>query len=185
MFEIILLTHSRELMRPSNTGKLVAEVYCDCLVVEWQRKEPDQNLLARLQTGKYALVYKDDRASSSEEHSAENGAEPSEVSRSIQPITESVAASSVSWQEFAGVVIIDSTWQEARKIYNKSPYLHSLAHVYIASETESSYQLRRNQVDGGLCTAECAAHLLAIVGQQQSSDNILAKLAKMQQAPNA
>jgi DTW domain-containing protein YfiP len=71
-------------------------------------------------------------------------------------------------QVFKHYILIDSTWQEARKIYNRSHYLHSLPCVHLPVEQASRYSLRRNQQANGLCTAETAMALLARDGDKAS-----------------
>ncbi|VAW59294.1 hypothetical protein MNBD_GAMMA11-1660 [hydrothermal vent metagenome] len=56
-------------------------------------------------------------------------------------------------------IIIDSTWQEARKIFNRSAYLQTIPRIQLVSKA-SIYRLRRNQIENGLCSAECALELI-------------------------
>jgi DTW domain-containing protein YfiP len=67
-------------------------------------------------------------------------------------------------------LILDGTWQEARKIYNKSPYLQSMKIFSLSSDNESRYNIRRNQKEGGLCTAECVMELLKLKGEDQDAE---------------
>lgn len=129
--QFILLTHSREISKKTNTGQLVQKLIPDTQIIIWQRTQPDKKLLQIIKSGTTALVYP----------------------------AEETTISAVP-QSFENFILIDSTWQEARKIYNRSPYLHQLPRVQISSEHESNYDLRRNQVEGGLCTVECVVELL-------------------------
>jgi DTW domain-containing protein YfiP len=63
-------------------------------------------------------------------------------------------------ESFDNIILLDATWQEARKMFNKSPYLKSLPRAQIKPRQVSQYQLRRNQPEGGLCTAECVVEIL-------------------------
>ena len=58
------------------------------------------------------------------------------------------------------VFLLDATWQEAGKMFNKSPYLKNVPRTKIKPRQISQYQLRRNQPEGGLCTAECVVEIL-------------------------
>ncbi len=69
-------------------------------------------------------------------------------------------------------IILDGTWQEAGKIYNKSPYLKEMRTFTLKSKNKSVYNLRRNQKDGGLCTAECVIELLKMKGDIKSSEKL-------------
>jgi len=61
------------------------------------------------------------------------------------------------------VVIIDATWQDARKIVNRSDYLQALPRVGLIPNFESK-GVRRNQREGGLSTCECVAEVLRAQG---------------------
>ncbi|HEY9202565.1 MAG TPA: tRNA-uridine aminocarboxypropyltransferase [Gammaproteobacteria bacterium] len=139
----ILLTHERELGKASNSGQLIEQCLADTLRIVWQRAVPDPALLQLISqhqsARQIALVY------------------PGEKNPSATP-----------QQTFRHYILIDSTWQEARKIYNRSPYLHSLPCVQLPVEQASRYTLRRNQKADGLCTAETAMALLAEAGDQTS-----------------
>ncbi|MGV8836132.1 DTW domain-containing protein, partial [Cellvibrio sp.] len=63
-------------------------------------------------------------------------------------------------ESFENIILLDATWQEARKMFNKSPYLKNLPRAHINPRQISQYQLRRNQPEGGLCTAECVVEIL-------------------------
>ena len=143
---IILLTHQRELERQTNTGALALETCADLVRrVVWARREPDAALLDLLQRGQALLVYP-------------GGDGPSAELR-----------------DFEHVILLDATWQEARKMYNQSPYLHPAPKAVLATDEASSYRLRRNQPDGGLCTAECVIRILRDKGLTQQADALAAR----------
>jgi len=129
--QFILLTHSREISKTTNTGQLVQQLIPHTQTIIWQRTRPDKKLLQLIESASVALVYP-----AEEDH--------------CSPVS----------QNFEYFILIDSTWQEARKIYNRSPYLQELPRVQLSSKKPSKYSLRRNQVEGGLCTAECVIELL-------------------------
>jgi len=139
--QLILLTHSRETKKASNTGQLISRVMPEVRTIIWQRTEPDQALLKLIAEGETALVFQQEY--------------------SIHP--DNVSA-------YKHFILIDSTWQEARKIYNRSPYLHDLPCIQFSTDKQSRYNLRRNQLDGGLCTAECAIELFGIAGLNKQAE---------------
>jgi len=139
--QLILLTHSRETQKPSNTGQLISRIIPNVRTIIWQRTEPDKSLLKLIAEGEVALVFQH------EKNIASNKA-----------------------PQFKHFILIDSTWQEARKIYNRSPYLHDLPCIQFTAGKKSRYHLRRNQLDGGLCTAECAIELLGVTGLSIQAD---------------
>lgn len=134
--QIILLTHSREVSKKTNTGQLVQRFIPHTQTIIWQRTQPDKKLLQLIKTGKTALVYPSDEDDYAATH-----------------------------YDFENYILIDSTWQEARKIYNRSPYLQNLPRIQLTVHNQSKYTLRRNQLEGGLCTAECAIEILLTKGK--------------------
>ncbi|MFT7688710.1 MAG: DTW domain-containing protein YfiP [Candidatus Azotimanducaceae bacterium] len=132
IMNIFLLTHQRELNKKTNTGSLVVDVLGEkAHLVIWDRVMPDPVLLRTIAEGSVALLY---------------------------PSTDSQCVSEVS--DYQNYIIIDGTWQEAQKIYNRSPYLKGLPTIEISANKPSAYNLRRNQREGCLCTAECAIEIL-------------------------
>lgn len=109
--KIWLLTHSEELKKASGTGKLVkAQLGCDCEVVVWSRTEPDPSL-TQLPVDNTVLVY---------------------LNNDTQPEQQKESARLAH-----NIIIIDSTWQQANKIYNRSPYLHRFQRYQIHDECSS------------------------------------------------
>ncbi|WP_226703744.1 DTW domain-containing protein [Microbulbifer elongatus] len=139
--KIYLLTHERELDRPTNTGSIALSIAGgDGGLVQrviWSRTSPSQPLLSVLESGDSGLLY---------------------------PQSE-IAGPEVSLEQCEHFVLLDATWQEARKMYNRSPYLHPLKRVALNVTETSRYTLRRNQRQGGLCTAECVIEILRQKGQ--------------------
>jgi len=141
---IILLTHQRELTKTTNTGSLVVDVLGDrAEVIVWQRNNPSPVLLDYIAQGSTALLY---------------------PSNDSQPIS--------GCDVYQYYIIIDSTWQEAQKMYNRSPYLHDLPRVKIQSDAPSAYHLRRNQRPGCLCTVECAIEVIRATGFDDYADDL-------------
>ena len=146
--KIFLLTHEKEMHRKTNTGALAVQVLGDSVqVVLWERTKPNKELLDFIKQGNIALLY---------------------------PHEESETLGSTS--PYAAYIIIDSTWQEAQKIYNKSPYLHDLPSVKTQTDKASSYRLRRNQKEHGLCTAEIVAEVLKSDAQCKLAEDLEEKL---------
>ncbi|SBS26696.1 DTW domain protein [Marinomonas spartinae] len=137
--KIWLLTHSEETKKKTGTGKLVKEALADeCNIVEWSRVLPNKEIL-NLDISNTILLY------------------PQEES----------TQESTSLKDIDNVIILDGTWQQARKMYNQSPYLKSFPHYEIQGKV-SEYTKRRNQKNMGLCTAETVIHLLQQKGHNKA-----------------
>ncbi|MGB4599751.1 MAG: tRNA-uridine aminocarboxypropyltransferase [Trichlorobacter sp.] len=142
--KITLLTHFKELPKPSNTGRLVLEVLGEAAEqIRWERITPPARLLEEITAGGVALLYP-------------GGAD---------------AAGS----DLAGIrqiIIIDGTWHEARKIHQRSPYLQQVRRVSLQPSSKSRYNLRKNQKELGLCTAECVIEILRSIGNHATADRL-------------
>ena len=56
--KFILLTHERELIKGTNTGRLVKDILGnDAEIIVWKRKEPDERLVKLLALKQAALLY--------------------------------------------------------------------------------------------------------------------------------
>jgi DTW domain-containing protein YfiP len=145
---ILLLTHEREVSKPTNTAQCAINVLSTRVQkILWQRTEPNSKLMAILKSERVGLVYPD-------------------YEGSAERVTVGICE---HW------LILDGTWQEARKMFNRSRYLHNLPRIQITPTQPSQYQLRRNQKPDGLSTAECIAQLLKENGETDLCDQILAE----------
>ena len=161
---IMLLMHPNELARNTNTGKLLQQCKLKVKQAIWDRKQPPSELITHLEDSSLypVLLF------------------PSKESLTL----EQVAEQSQQQSRKPLFIILDATWQEARKMINKSRWLENVPMMGIATQGDSHYQLRRNQQQGNLCTFEIAAQLLGQLGeednQQQMQDFFTHYLATFQ-----
>jgi DTW domain-containing protein YfiP len=149
---LYLLTHERELTKATNTGRLVKKCLGDLVkIVVWQRTEPDLNIVELINQGEIAMLYPNQFNTTSQQLNSTLDSKSVKASAS-----ESVA----KVESFESFLILDSTWQEARKMYNRSVYLQQAKKISLLVDEPSMYRKRRNQIEGGLSTAECVIALL-------------------------
>lgn len=142
--KIYLLTHERELKKGTNTGRIVKECLGSAVeIIVWKRTEPSPEIIELVDRNRIALLYPD--------------------------LDDSPAK---SCQDFEKFLILDATWQEARKMYNRSPYLQRASRVSLSIDEPSRYKLRRNQITDGLSTAECAIELLRQKDQKSIAERL-------------
>ncbi|MEZ9521235.1 tRNA-uridine aminocarboxypropyltransferase [Vibrio splendidus] len=144
--ELVLLTHENELSRDTNTGKLLEQSIQQCQSFVWQRKTPPKELIALLE---------------------DKALQPFLLFPSSNSIECQQAVSSVAGNCKPLFIILDGTWQEAKKMLNKSAWLSTIPQVHLDITTESSYTLRRNQDSGHLCTCEVGIELLKSLGESE------------------
>ena len=73
-------------------------------------------------------------------------------------------------------ILLDATWNEARKMFRKSPYLDRFPVLSLQPEQISRYRLRRSNRDEHLCTAEVAALCLELAGDERAAGALNAYL---------
>lgn len=146
--KITLLTHFKEFEKRSNTGRLVVDVLgCAAEQIRWDRMNPSVKLLDEIAAGGVALVY----PGAAYENEEDLG-------------------------DIKQFIIIDSTWHEARKIHQRSPYLQKIRRIGLRTGEKSVYNLRKNQKESGLCTAECAIEVLRLSGRIAEAELLLERL---------
>lgn len=125
-----------------------------CDQYTWNRVEPPQALLDLIANKSYQpwIVFPHDEAITSEQFSAQS----TPLNNDVQPL----------------FILLDATWQEARKMLRKSKWLNNLPCLMLTSTSPSNYQLRRNQQEGNLCTCEVGIELLSLLGQNQDAEQL-------------
>ncbi len=149
-----LVMFDTEPMKPSNTGRLIADILPETLAFGWSRTETDADLLAAVQTQNYQplVVFPGSYA---------------DAGREILTVPPTTGKPPL-------FIMLDGTWTEARKMFRKSPWLDAFPVMSLDVTTPSRYTLREAHGVGQHCTAEVAAALL-----EQAGD--LAAAAALQQ----
>ena len=155
--KVVLLTHEREIDKTTNTGCLVNEVLREmCELTIWRRKEPDVRLLHLFDQGQAVLLFPVSEL-------PVPGADDSYPSTSIASEDPGV------FMRYSHFVLLDATWQQAKKMYRQSVYLQHADKLALDQAPSSTFARRRNQREGGLCTAECVIELLKVAGNRELS----------------
>jgi len=138
----LFLMYTGECFKPTNTGRLIADVAQDNHAFVWDRTNPDPALLALLQDERYqpVVIFPTQYAA---------------PERCIQkPAPEP--------QKKTLFILLDGTWREAKKMFSKSPYLDKFPVLGIQPEQASNYQLREAAHLHQLCTAEVMIEVLKV-----------------------
>lgn len=153
---VCLLMADKEPLKPSNTGWLIADVVPDTHAFLWSRTEPDPDMLALLADPQWQpwLVFPADNAQAGQLVVQELPATEKDGHNDKRPL----------------FVLLDGTWQEARKMYRKSEYLQQLPVLSLQPQQLSRYHLRTAQAAEQLSTAEVMAHCL-----KQAGDDVAAQ----------
>ena len=141
-----------EYFKPSNTGRIIADVIRNNHAYVWERTQLDPQLEALLNDPQYApiVVF------------PQQYAEPSRWISTQADLSQSTQG------KIPLFVMLDGTWREAKKMF-KSPYLAALPVLGIQPTENSSYQLREAAHLHQLCTAEVAIEILKIAEDNQAA----------------
>ncbi len=135
-----LLMYDTEPLKPSNTGRLIADTLPETHAFLWSRTDTDPDLLALINHPDLQpyVVFPDSYC------------EPSRATTRINLETGKRPL----------FIMLDGTWPEARKMFRKSPYLDKFPVISLDLSTVSAYMLREAYRQEQHCTAEVAIALL-------------------------
>jgi DTW domain-containing protein len=176
MHQLYLVIHDQELQKKTNTAKLVLEQDESCLFSIWARKEPDLRLIEMINSGDFRPVVLFDQTFIGEDQEALNT-----IESDVGNPSKSTSHSSLQNKPYL-FILLDGTWQQCRKMLRKSPYLLDIPMLQLNCEHKSSYTLRRNQREVGLCTAETAIELYKQASNQLKNQTLVDKAEKLQAA---
>ncbi|MEI6893396.1 MAG: DTW domain-containing protein [Colwellia sp.] len=174
----LLLMYDTEVLKPSNTGKLIADLIPDTFAFLWSRTEENPELLALLKDDKWFpfVVFPQEYA---------------DDERTV--LTNKVVCPEGKRPLF---IMLDGSWREAKKMFRKSPYLDKLPMVSFdakAAQTMSDsfknnkltsqlsqkklspvgqgsrYTVRKTTLEHQFSTAEVAARVLAMYGENNNA----------------
>lgn len=147
-----MIMYYGEAFKPSNTGRLIADVMEDNHAFVWDRTRPDPALLSLLKDDRYTpiVVFPQQYA---------------DPERCIHSPAEAIPTGS---ERVPLYVMLDGTWREAKKMF-RSAYLDQLPVLGLEPENASAYQLREAAHKYQLCTAEVAALVLALGGEEKAA----------------
>jgi DTW domain-containing protein YfiP/predicted CoA-binding protein len=140
-----------EPMKPSNTGRLIADILPDTTAFLWSRTEPPQALIDLCASEDY---------------------QPMVVFPASYAGSERQVLSAPPCGKPPLFIMLDGTWTEARKMFRKSPYLDALPVISVDLSRVSAYRLRESHADDQYCTAEVAIALLDLAGDQAAAKSL-------------
>jgi len=149
---VCLLMYHNESFKPSNTGRLIAEIIPDNHAFRWDRTDPDPELLALINDPQYQpmVVFP---------------AEDVEQGRAVTEVNTVQGKKPL-------FIFLDGTWREAKKMIRKSPYLDNLPVLSVTTDKLSDYRLRVAPHAHQLGTAEVGIMVLALAGETEASNKL-------------
>lgn len=137
-----LVMFDTEPMKPSNTGRLIADILPDTEAFQWSRTEPPQALLDLVADARYQPMV-------------------------VFPASYASAGRRVLDAPLPGkpplFIMLDGTARGAKNVPQKS-WLDALPMISVDLSRVSAYRLREAHAEGQYCTAEVAIALLDLAG---------------------
>ncbi|QSX32010.1 DTW domain-containing protein [Shewanella avicenniae] len=150
-----LVMYDSEVLKPSNSGRLIADLIPDTHAFLWSRTEPSAELLALLADSRYQayLVFPG-------EYALEQ--------RVVEDFSSELPQLAASGKTPL-FILLDGCWREAVKMFRKSPYLQQLPMLSFRSEALANYRLRKGKRDFQMGTAEVASLVLEAWGEADNA----------------
>ncbi|KMT64758.1 tRNA-uridine aminocarboxypropyltransferase [Catenovulum maritimum] len=155
--DVILIMHSDEILKPTNTGRLISDLLPDnCFTFEWSRTQISPRLLDLLndETRLCLLVY------------------PTDTNKVAELTPE--MSKQVELGKTLTLVVLDGTWRQSKKMYNQSDWLQVLPSIDLNIENASKYLMRKAPEASQLSTAQAAAIAMGQVGESKLASVLLA-----------
>jgi len=152
---VCLVYYKGEVFKPSNTGRLIADVVMDTHAFLWQRTSPHPGMLALLRNPDYAPVV----------------VFPYEYAEPERHLRDDQALEQYIGNRTPLLIFLDGTWREARKMF-RSDWLNELPVIAVEPEQASQYLLREAVHEHQLGTAEVAIPLLQRLQQAEIANNL-------------
>lgn len=149
----LLIMFDTEVLKPSNTGKLIADVIPETHAYLWSRTEPNSKLLALLKDDSYQpfVIF------------------PEELIEDKTLVRNDITVEEGKTPLF---ILLDGSWREAGRMYRKSTYLHHLPVLSFNRELLSNYIMRKATKDHQLATAEVASLVLDLFGEKENARHL-------------
>lgn len=80
----------------------------------------------------------------------------------LYPSKDAIDCENIPLDTKSTVIVVDGTWDEAKKIIYHSPYLKQFQHITFKTPITSNYMIRKQPKDHYLSTIESVGHLLRL-----------------------
>lgn len=145
-----LLMHEKEPLKPSNTGWLIADIAEQTSAFLWSRTEQDEALLQLLNDPQWQPYVVFPHAYAQPQQQLVHGLLPNSQRKPL-------------------FILLDATWQQARKMFRKTPCLQQLPVLQLDALQLSRYHLRHCDNSQHLATAEVAALCLQLAQEDAAA----------------
>lgn len=151
--EFVVLMHRNEVFKPTNTGRLIADVLPQqTYVYAWHRTEPEPELLELLSdtSRQCFIVFPADAVSERVVHKE-------------LPASEKIST----------FILLDGTWKQSGRMFHLSRWLDEVPVVSLPETLVRSYAVRKSHQETYLSTVEAAGLCLQMAGELEESCTLL------------
>lgn len=148
--DVVLLLHRDEIFKPTNTGRLIADVLPEnTYAFEWSRTSPPEELLGILADPKrYCMIIFPGQ----------------DLQRKVHRDTSCFPA-----DKKPTLLLLDGTWKQASKMYRSSDWLKDRPLFALPQDSAGQYSVRKASSGGRLATAEAASLALRECGELRAA----------------
>lgn len=151
--DFILLYHLSEIHKPTNSGRLIADLFPhNTHAFLWSRTEPPVQLLNFIHDSE-----RDCRILFPDKHRQYTNSKLENTANAVQSINSQTQSSKPRKLTF---IILDGTWKQASKMFHQSRWLSHLNTLEINTDQQRSFLLRKSQHQQQFATAEVVSMLL-------------------------
>jgi len=150
--EFVLLMHRNEVFKPSNSGRLIADIFPqNCHAFCWRRPSAPEGFDAVVRSGrcKPLLVF------------------PERNKESARTVL-----ASLDGEVKYCFIFLDGTWKQASRMFHLSAWLQDLDCLHLDALQPSQYLARKSHTAHGLATAEAAIHCLDLAGDDRQAQHL-------------
>lgn len=148
----LLVMYDDEILKPSNTGRLIADIVDETHAYIWSRTAPDPKMLELIldpQWQPYVIF----------------PAQYAAPERCVSEVRVEVGKRPL-------FILIDGTWSEAKKIFRKSEWLHQFPVLSFTATERSKYKVREASGENQLATAEVAVEVLKLADENVAAQHL-------------
>jgi DTW domain-containing protein YfiP len=152
--EFMLLMHRDEVFKPTNSGRLIADVFPQRThVFCWSRLEPTPELLTLLAepNRRCVIVFPAD--------ANEGAANPRELIHELP-----------NDGKITTFILLDGTWKQSGRMFHLSRWLDAIPCVVLPEALMRGYAVRKSHQEHYLSTAEAAGLCLQMAGELTAAD---------------
>lgn len=155
--EFVLLLHRVEIFKPTNTGRLIADLLpAKTRAFCWSRSEPDPALIDLLndKTRQCFIVFP---------------ADTSGAKNKSRPVFTEILVN----DKIKTFILLDATWKQSGRMFHLSRWLDATPCISLPQGAIRGYAVRKSHQDDYLSTAEAAALCLQLAGEYSNSQTLL------------